>query len=269
MNRSVATISAVCVVVLLCPGASPLRGQAIKYDSGQDVQPAFEGWERNDDGSFKMYFGYLNRNYREMPDVPIGPNNRFDPEPADRGQPTHFYPRRQRFVFSTTVPKDWDKTRRLIWSVTANGKTQTAQGWLQPQWEVDEGVIQMNIGPGGAPPDPPNHYPQVTRGSKPQQTASVGVPLSLSVSVVDDGIPKPRKPRGLGTPPPVGVDVRWLHYRGAGKVTFDPERSERIYGKPFDAATRATFSAPGEYLLRAVVSDGLLETPYDIHVTVK
>src|SRR5439155_3062291 len=31
-----------------------------KFNSGQDVQPIFEGWASNPDGSFAMYFGYLN-----------------------------------------------------------------------------------------------------------------------------------------------------------------------------------------------------------------
>jgi hypothetical protein len=262
---------AACAVALLAVGSAHAWGQAIKFTSGQDIAPVFEGWQRNDDGSFTMYFGYLNRNYEEILDVPVGPDNRFEPAPLDRGQPTHFYPRRQRFVFTATVPKDWDKTKRLMWSITAHGKTETAQGWLQPEWEVDEGVIQMNIGPGGAPPDPPNHYPQVTRGSKQELTATVGAPLALSVSVTDDGIPKPRKPRKGAEegPPSAGVSVRWLHYRGAGRVTFDPDRSERVYGRPFDASTKAIFKIAGTYVIRAVVSDGLLETPYDISVTVK
>ena len=33
-----------------------------KYNSGQDIQPVFEGWSQNADGSFAMHFGYLNRN---------------------------------------------------------------------------------------------------------------------------------------------------------------------------------------------------------------
>lgn len=262
--------AATWAVALLVTAPAHSSGQAIKFTSGQDIAPVFEGWQRNDDGSFKMYFGYLNRNYQEVLDVPVGPDNRFEPAPIDRGQPTHFGTRRERFVFWTTVPKDWDKTKRLTWSITANGKTETAHGWLQPEWEVDEGVIQMNIGPGGAPPDPPNHYPEVTRGSN-QQTVAVGSPLALTISVSDDGIPKPRKPRkgAEGSSSGAGVQVRWLHYRGAGRVTFETTRSERVYGKPFDASTKATFSAPGTYIIRAVVSDGLLETPHDISVTVK
>ncbi len=46
-----------------------------KYNSGQDVQPVFEGWSKNADGSFNMHFGYLNRNYVETPAIPVGVNN--------------------------------------------------------------------------------------------------------------------------------------------------------------------------------------------------
>src|SRR4051794_13915850 len=69
------------------------------YASGQDIVPAFEGWERNADGSFNMVFGYMNRNYEEQIDLPVGPDNMIEPGPADQGQPTHFYVRRQQFVF--------------------------------------------------------------------------------------------------------------------------------------------------------------------------
>ena len=75
----------------------------------QNVQPVFEGWERNPDGSFNMVFGYLNRNYEEQPVIPVGANNFLEPGEADRGQPTHFYPRRQQFVFKVRVPADWGR----------------------------------------------------------------------------------------------------------------------------------------------------------------
>ena len=62
------------------------------YTSAQNVQPVFEGWERNPDGTFNMVFGYMNRNYVEELEVPVGADNAFAPGPVDRGQPTHFYP---------------------------------------------------------------------------------------------------------------------------------------------------------------------------------
>ena len=44
----------------------------IKYNSGQSVQPIFEGWTKNADGSYQFHFGYLNRNHVEEVQVPIG-----------------------------------------------------------------------------------------------------------------------------------------------------------------------------------------------------
>src|SRR5262245_33312092 len=61
-----------------------------KFNSGQGLQPIFEGWAYNPDGSLSMYFGYLNRNYMENLVVPIGTDNKFEPGSSDRGQPTVF-----------------------------------------------------------------------------------------------------------------------------------------------------------------------------------
>src|SRR2546427_9467908 len=94
--------TACCFLLVLA--AVTLGGQ-IRFATGQDVAPVFEGWEQNPDGTYSMVFGYLNRNYEEEVDIPIGPNNTIEPS-GDRGQPTHFYPRRQRIVFKVVVPKD-------------------------------------------------------------------------------------------------------------------------------------------------------------------
>src|SRR5579863_5714172 len=254
--------------------------------AGQNVQPYFEGWQRMPDDHIAMWFGYLNRNYEEQPDVPIGPNNRFDLR-DDMGQPTHFYPRRRLFVFKVDLPKDWAADKRLVWTVISNGKTASANGWLQPGWEGDEGVRERNIGPGGAPrADPPNAAPKITvRGD---QTVTVGKPLKLAASATDDGIPKARNrnPRaansGLPAPPPrmpmpaganptpraqLGLRIRWILYRApdsGGTVSFDPDTAApKVGAQAADLATDATFSAPGTYWLRAIATDGLLETPYD------
>ena len=61
------------------------------------------------DGTIDLWFGYLNQNWREEPDVPVGPNNFISPEKygPDAGQPTHFLPRNNRWVFRVNVPKDF------------------------------------------------------------------------------------------------------------------------------------------------------------------
>lgn len=258
------------------------------HGAGKSVQPFFEGWQPMPDGHIAMWFGYLNLNYDEQPDVPIGANNKFDLK-EDLGQPTHFYPRRHWFVFKVDLPKEWDKDKRLIWTVTVNGVTSKANGWLQPEWELDEGVMQMNLGPGGAPPaNPPNTAPKISGIG--DQTVQAGKPVTLTVSATDDGIPKPR-PRpnvaanaaGQARPPlppgaapapraQLGLRIRWELYRAppdGGRVSFEPENTRPVMGaQSVELATQAIFSAPGTYWLRAIASDGLLETPYDMKVTV-
>src|ERR1700730_8301096 len=97
-----------------------------------------------------MIFGYLNRNWEEQPDVPIGPNNNVEPGDPDRGQPTHFYPRRSRHLFRVRVPKDFGD-KDIVWTLTVNGKTERAYASLRPGYILEAGTIQMNEGALGAP----------------------------------------------------------------------------------------------------------------------
>src|ERR1700686_4511759 len=103
---------------LLLVSAGGIRvGAQVQYATGQDVAPTFEGWEHNPDGTYSMVFGYLNRNYEEEVDIPTGPDNTITLGAevfGDKGQPTHFYPRRQRFMFRVVVPADWDKSKKVV-----------------------------------------------------------------------------------------------------------------------------------------------------------
>ena len=65
-----------------------------------------------------------------------------------------------------------------------------------------------------------------------------------------------------------GLRIRWIQYRGPGKVTFDPDSVPAVYGKPVELTTKVSFSAPGTYLLRAIASDGQLESIHEVTVTV-
>src|SRR5204862_8103273 len=92
-------------------GTVAVLSAQVQYSRGQNVAPVFEGWEHNPDGTYSMVFGYLNRNYEEQVDIPLGNENSVTVGGevfGDKGQPTHFYPRRQRFQFRVVVPKDWD-----------------------------------------------------------------------------------------------------------------------------------------------------------------
>src|SRR4029453_11089899 len=192
-----------------CPGlCSPGVSGETRYASGQNVVPVFEGWERNPDGSFTMVFGYMNRNYDEELDIPVGPDNTLEPAGSgagpDQGQPTHFYTRRQQFVFSVKVPKDWGK-KDLVWTLTVHGKTEKAYASLLPFWELGPLVYQENRGGiseiGEVPEE--NHAPTISRAPPDPVTVGVGQPLTLVANVADDGRPTPRK---RGAPAPVRRD---------------------------------------------------------------
>ena len=266
----------VCALVL--GAASAATGQT--YHSGQNLQPVFEGWEQNADGSFNMVFGYLNRNYEEHLDVPVGPDNHFEPGPADRGQPTFFYPRRQRFSFRVRVPADWG-SQELIWTVTAHGRTDRAVGWLVPEQIIDEQVVAMNRSGGGVP-EIVNAAPSIRLLEPAARTVRVGEPLPLTAVIADDGIPAVR-PARQSRPPgrrnALGLRIAWIQYRGpGGGVTFDPwtaPMEDHTPGwtpppVPDDGriVTTARFSEPGTYVLHGLADDGYLYATAHVTVTV-
>ena len=272
---SVSTSSLLAALFL----APSFAAAQIRYASGQNVVPVFEGWERNADGSFNMVFGYMNRNYEEELDVPVGPDNSFEPGGVDQGQPAHFYTRRQQYVFKVRVPKDWGK-KDLIWTLTSHSKTEKAYATLMPTWEIDVGTYQQNRGgPGelGEPDEPPS----IRLEGAAERTIAVGAPLSLEAFVVDDGRPSSRPSQSGSNPRVEGpltqavvrldrgmrLGVIWVVYRGdARAVSFEPRRIAVVDGK---AAAKVRFSAPGTYVLRAYADDGILVSTADVTVTAR
>src|SRR5262245_31115908 len=190
-------------------------------ESGASVTGAFEGWYKNNDGSYSLLVGYFNRNQKQTLDIPVGPDNRIDPGGPDQGQPTHFLPRRQWGVFTVTVPKDFGN-KRLTWTITANGQTTTVPLHLDPLWIVtpfeDAGVgntppvIRFQAG-GTAFTGPP-------RGLSQSFTVKVGEPLPLNVTVTDDGKQPPEARPRQGPP----ANIFWSKFRGPDAVTFDNAR---------------------------------------------
>ena len=270
--------------------ASPQLGQ-VRHNSGDNVVPVFEGWEKNPDGSFNMVFGYMNRNYQESPEIPVGPDNSFSPGPADQGQPSHFYPRRQQFMFKVRVPADFGK-KEIVWTLTRNGRTEKAYATLLLEEELTDVVISENRG--GLANDSvtavENKAPVVAIDGPASRQATVGQTLTLIASASDDGVPKPPPVRSgaaanavvvdgvqlftarerpttqaIVKPSRRGLAVTWTQWRGPGDATFDAMTSLVKDGK---ASTTVTFPAPGTYVVRAYADDGVVTTPADTTIIV-
>ena len=173
--------------------SSQSLGAQLSYTKGQNVSPGYEGWEQNEDGSFNFLFGYMNRNWLEEVDAPIGPGNMLSPGPADQGQPTHFLPRRNRFIFKVRVPADWGD-KEMVWTLTTHGRTEYAYASLRTDYKVDNMVISSEtgaLGAGSSSPESRMNVPPVVRivGDR-ELTARVGQPLTLVAEVTDDDLPR-------------------------------------------------------------------------------
>jgi hypothetical protein len=244
-----------CLALAAGFAVSTPAAQSLTYSRGQNVAPAYEGWEQGADGAKYFLFGYMNRNWEEEIDVPIGPDNSFNVGGADQGQPTHFLPRRNRFVFRVRVPNGFSEKDELIWTLTTNGKTEKAYATLRPDYIVDDVVKASETGALGAGTSSPevrsNKPPSVRVEELKSRTVKVGEWVTLTAEVKDDGIPKPRDqalvaaararvaalsallggpPRNPSMVPPtritvgksLGLHLSWFLYRGPGQATFDP-----------------------------------------------
>ena len=257
----------------------------LKYDVGQTIQPIFQGWSRNDDGSREMHFGYLNRNYSDEIHIPVGKDNFIDMAGLDniQNQPTYFQTRNNRDVFTVTVPADFGN-REIVWRLTSQGQTLEAIGWLQAEWEIDEY--------GGYTPDPEvlaNQPPEL----EVQSANSVKLPstLKLTAKVLDDGLPKPepeeketsvnewnrtplltrpsdaleiptnvphlqtnvRGTKQKPQPPKDKLTVSYSVWRGPANISTEPMFGEVVDGL---TTTDIAFSKPGEYQLKVHAFDG-------------
>jgi hypothetical protein len=193
--------------------------------------------------------------------VPAGPDNGFDKGGVDQGQPTHFLPRRNRFVFRVPVPSGFTEKDELVWTLTTKGKTEKAFASLALDYRIDSVVRASETGALGAGSSSPevraNKPPSLEVQGQKRLTAKVGEPVTLVATIADDGIPKTRalgagsavtntgssatlstssreqleafRSRRMTLPPTrvtvgkiVGLHASWFVCRGAGRVAFDP-----------------------------------------------
>ncbi len=253
----------VALGALAVVAASALPGaQSLSYDSGQSVAPAYEGWEEAPDGGRYFVFGYMNRNWEEELDVAVGPDNNVQPGAPDMNQPTHFLPRRNRFVFRVPVPRNFTDKDEVVWSLTTHGRTEKAYATLKTDYKLDDVVKASETGALGAGSSSPevraNTAPTVKIEGSRTRAVRAGEPITLVAVVTDDGIPKTRAaglsgavvsnqgsrrdtagtqagsenpqrinramlpPARITVGKSVGLHVSWFVYRGAGTLTLDP-----------------------------------------------
>jgi len=252
-----------------------------------------EGWYANEDGTYTLSFGYSNANTDTLY-IPVGENNFLDPAQFDGVQATIFFPGHHRGIFTVTLPAEM-KDQDVWWNLRkpndvfrrVPGRTSSGayeldwrprpHGGLPPSVTFDS---QSGVGRG-----PPGITAERT------QTVAVGSPLTLSVSATD---PSQRDPDDARTAE-VSLRVVWSQLQGPGPVVYTRHESNSLpeVEEPDSAAVAAaraaggaagvaalrrrreppgpqvitlsegygtasvivTFSAPGDYIMRARVDN--------------
>ena len=252
--------------LVLCASPATLDAQGVENElggmewklqnlrpSGQPVIPLFDGYHQIEDGTYDFCFGYFNMNLDEVIDIPIGEDNFIEPARFDGMQPTHFLqvPERNRryfCVFTVNVPQEFaEGEERVVWTLRYDGQTYSVPGhkvsvhYVYENLEMTTGrvapvlrFVEPSSGEGRGRSGP-------TAGPV---TTRVNEPLPVTISVT----------------PPEGIDpkawrVLWSQHQGPGRVTFSPEETRLEEGQT-EATTAATFTEPGEYLLRLQAVDG-------------
>ena len=272
-------VAGLAVALILC-GVAPLAAQPPidrawpsaprergGVTTGLTVSPFFEGWYENPDGSYTLSFGFFNRNTEEVLQIPQGPANFIEPAAYDGRQPTLFTPRRDTGIFTVTIPGDYARDDgRVVWTLHTPGHDEPhsvpgrvgveayrlhyipmAMGSLPPMLKLQEDGPELwgpmtlagdarEASTWASGQNPPGSITNPLR-----MTATVGTPLALTVWVADRIAPDAERE-------PVAGGARWFTHRGPGLATFgeqplEPDADGR-------ATTTATFSEPGEYLIR-------------------
>ena len=272
MKRSSFARAVLAIVALALLTGAPTAAQQLAMeplkDSGSNIYPAFEGWYKNDDGTFTLLIGYYNRNKKEVIDIPIGPDNKIEPGGPDQGQPTHFEVGRGWGTIAIKVPKDFGD-KKLVWTLTANGKTVSVPFGIVKGYQIEP---FLDAAMGNKPPvikfsetGPALSGPPAPLSAAAVFSGVVGENVALKYWVSDDGNEETPTAAGGGTPPPAAaagaqarpqrarVSTTLSKYRGPGEIKFADSTPAIEKGDVVN--TTATFSLPGEYIIRIEGND--------------
>ena len=238
----------------------PLEGRQLPLQPLQATRArastaAFEGWYQNADGSYNLLLGYFNRNQKQTLDIPVGPNNRIEPGGPDYGQPTHFQLRRGWGVFAIKVPKDFGD-KRYTWTIIANGQTTSLPVGVIKDYQI-EPFKEAARGQRAAEDEVLAHGPDLhraagrhraqahRRGRPAGDARGRSPPTTCTKRMAQNPTSTSRSPRSGAVVAQVSRPRR-RHVRGAAPEDRGPTAR---------STTTATFSAPGEYMLRAQAND--------------
>lgn len=120
---------------------------------GNFVAPYFDGFYQNEDGTYTLSFGFMNRNDSTLIEIPLGPNNFIEPAQYDGVQPTSFpvvsYSGfggpRERGAFAVIVPADFRGD--VWWTLTTDGYTTRVPGRLESPGQLLKGVYTLSTSP--------------------------------------------------------------------------------------------------------------------------
>lgn len=257
------------------------RSLTILPPTGLPIIPVMEGWYDNDDGSVTISFGYHNKNAEGELVIPFGEGNRIEPAEFDGVQPSFFERGRHTGVFAITLPAD-RRNESVWWHIKSGANDSykipgraTAEAYQldrrpRPQGSVSpvvwfEGHDERSSGPAGI----------VVAHEDPVGTGS---PILLTVETLDPSERDRNDPRFRE---PIPLWANWAVHQGPAPVaftrhesTFIPEPDDPVAARqvrrtfreatPQDvtlpegsgtASIYATFTEPGEYLLRIQVDN--------------
>ena len=267
MRSSFARAAAMLLAFVCLPSAQPSAQQLAMEplkDSGSNIYPAFEGWYKNDDGTFTLLIGYFNRNKKEILDIPIGPENKIEPGGPDQGQPTHFEVGRGWGTIAIKVPKDVGD-KKLVWTITANGKTVSIPFGVVKGYQIEP---FLDAAMGNKPPTikltesgPALQGPPAPLSQALPISGVVNEPVAIKYWITDDGAEETPTAAGGGDAAAAAANPRarrarvtttLTKYRGPGEIKF-ADNTPAIEKDMVN--TTATFSLPGEYIIRIEGND--------------
>lgn len=271
--------------LLLAAIALPSQGQddqprflSLSPPEGLAIIPLMEGWVANADGSYTISFGFINRNTDQDVDIPLGENNYIEPAEFDGMQPTHFPSGRGTGVFTVTLPADQADTD--VWWRLRSGEGEVLQvpgrrGSAAYELDFIRPRPQGSFQPLAAFGDTGLSAGLTANISDHGETVAAGEPVELVVNARDPAERDPEDPR-FGEP--LDMNVEFNKHQGPGEVIFERDPEAPVRENPFDeddprfafftapdsneaviqggegsVMVRATFSEPGEYIIRAVV----------------